>query len=139
MSELNYEAIAHLTETQIEDLCRMYQSEWWSKGRHKTDVQKMLQHSDIIIAFCHPETKKLLAFARILTDYVYRGLILDVIVEHSYRGKGLGKRLMEAIINHPELQSVEKLLLFCLPEVIPFYQKWGFLEGVDNVRLMVCG
>jgi hypothetical protein len=64
MSELNYEAIAYLTEVQIEDLCHLYQSEWWSKGRHKTDVQKMLQHSNIIVAFCHPETRKLLAFAK---------------------------------------------------------------------------
>lgn len=38
-----------------------------------------------------------MAFARILTDYVYKALILDVIVEPAYRGRGLGRLLMESI------------------------------------------
>ena len=127
---------ADLNEGQIADLCQMYQQEWWSKGRQQADVEKMLEHSDLIIALCHPQSLQLVAFARILTDFVYRGIILDVIVASAYRGKGLGRNLLEAITNHPQLQQVETLILFCQPEMVGFYQKWGFTEGKEDIRLM---
>lgn len=133
---MTFEAIEHLTENQIEDLYRLYQSEWWTRERQKSDIQQMLKHSDVIVAFCDPQSKRMVAFARILTDYVYRALVLDVIVEESHRGKGLGRILMNTIINHPALKSVERLDLFCLPEIVPFYKKWGFTEEIGNIRFM---
>ena len=52
---MSFEQQDHLTETQIEDLHRMYQSEWWTKGRKLPDVRRMLENSDVIIAFCEAE------------------------------------------------------------------------------------
>ena len=57
----------------------------------------MLRQSDLLIGLCDSERRHLMAFARILTDYVYKALILDVIVEPAYRGRGLGRLLMESI------------------------------------------
>ncbi|MGK7925329.1 MAG: GNAT family N-acetyltransferase [Spirulina sp.] len=120
--------ISQLNDAQIDDLLQMYQAEWWTRGRKRADVQEMLKHSDEIFAFCHGETGRLVAFARVLTDYVYRALIFDVIVEPAYRGRGVGRRLMESILTCPELTKVEHFALSCLPEMIPFYEKWGFVE-----------
>ena len=136
MNSGEWEIISNLTAAQIEDLCVMYEQEWWSKGRQKTDVTKMLENSDVIIALCHARSKVLVAFARIITDYVYRGFILDVIVQSSYRGQGLGKSLIEVIVNHPHLKEVETLILFCQPEMVEFYQKWGFIEAKADISLM---
>jgi GNAT superfamily N-acetyltransferase len=132
---MTFEAIECLNDDQIEDLYRLYQTEWWSKGRKKADIERMLKHSDLIVAFCEPDSKRLIAFSRILTDYVYRATIFDVIVEASYRGDGLGRILIDTIVNHPDLKSVEGLYLYCLPEMIPFYKKWGFTDDVGQ-RLM---
>jgi len=131
-----FEAIEYLTDEQIEDLYRLYQNQWWTRKRQRADIERMLQYSNLIVAFCDPQSKRLLAFSRILTDRVYRALIFDVIVDASHRGKGLGRILMDAIVNHPVLQSVENLGLICLPEMIPFYQKWGFTDDVGQLRLM---
>jgi GNAT superfamily N-acetyltransferase len=131
-----FEAIEYLTDEQIEDLYRLYQNQWWTRKRQRADIERMLQYSNLIVAFCDPQSKRLLAFSRILTDRVYRALIFDVIVDASHRGKGLGRILMDAIVNHPVLQSVGSLGLICLPEMIPFYQKWGFTDDVGQLRLM---
>jgi hypothetical protein len=40
-----YELIEQLSDDQIEDLHRLYQSEWWTKGRQLPDIRRMLQHS----------------------------------------------------------------------------------------------
>ncbi|MCU0534783.1 MAG: GNAT family N-acetyltransferase [Hydrococcus sp. Prado102] len=133
---MTFEVIDRLNDDQIEDLYRLYQAEWWSKERKKADIERMLKHSDLIVAFCDPNSKRLLAFSRILTDYVYRATIFDVIVGASYRGNGLGRILIDIIANHPKLKSVEGLYLYCLPEMIPFYKKWGFTDDVGNRCLM---
>lgn len=125
---MDFKQVDTLTASQIEDLVWLYQQEWWTKGRTLFDVQLMLQHCGIVIAFCEPETDRLVAFTRILTDYVYKALIFDVIADMEYRGQGLGKVLMDAVINHPRLENVQSLELYCAEEMIPFYLKWGFTE-----------
>ncbi|MEM9539746.1 MAG: GNAT family N-acetyltransferase [Cyanobacteria bacterium P01_E01_bin.42] len=129
--------ISHLNDAQIDALFQMYQFEWWTRGRKRDDVREMVKHSDEIIALWDSETRQLVAFARVLTDYVYRGLILDVIVESSYRGRGVGQKLMKSILDRPSLAKVEQFSLFCLPEMVPFYEKWGFADLVDSMRLMI--
>lgn len=128
--------ISHLNDAQINDLLQMYQVEWWTRGRKRDDVQEMLKYSDEIVAFCDSETRQLVAFARVLTDYVYRGLILDVIVKPSFRDRGVGRKLMKSLLDRPSLAKVEKFTLFCLPEMMPFYEKCGFVEILDSMRSM---
>lgn len=136
MNESEWRAIASLNNPQIVELCQMYQQEWWSQGRKSEDVAKMLAHSDLIVALCDRQTDRLVAFSRIITDFVYRGLILDVIVMQAYRGQGLGRKLLTTIVNHPQLIEVETLILFCQPNMVKFYQQWGFHEGKKDIRLM---
>src|SRR5579885_1813436 len=50
--------------------------------------------------------------ARVLTDFVVRALICDVIVHPDYQGRGIGRLLVEAVESHPALQQVEMLCLF---------------------------
>ncbi|MDY6803655.1 MAG: GNAT family N-acetyltransferase [Cyanobacteriota bacterium] len=125
---MKVEAIAQLTEEQIEDLYQLYKSTWWANNRTVPGIRKMLQNTDIAIGLCEVESKKLVAFGRVLTDYFYRAVIWDLIVEESYRGQGLGKALMEAIVNHPSLKEVESMSLMCFPEMVPFYEKFGFTQ-----------
>ncbi len=133
---MSFEKIDHLTDAQMEELHALYQAEWWTKGRKLEEVRRMLEHSDITIAFCEADTKNLVAFTRILTDYVYKALVFDVIVAAPYRSAGLGRHLVHAVINHPRLQSVQHIELYCLPELIPFYQKWGFTTEIGELRFM---
>lgn len=127
--------VQDLTPSQIQDLEQLYQLGWWSHQRTLKDIQKMLTHSDIIIGLVDDQTQKLIGFTRILTDYVYRATIWDVLVESSYQNQGLGKQLIHEILTHPDLQEVELFLLICLPEMVDFYNKLGFNVS-DNVKLM---
>jgi len=131
-----FEAINTLTDEQIQDLHTIYQSEWWTRDRQLLDIRLMLQRSDAIVAFCDADSKRLIAFARVITDYVYKALVLDVIVEASHRKKGLGRNLMDRIIDHPSLKCVRHFELYCHPEMVPFYQKWGFTEDLGELRFM---
>ncbi|MEA5531071.1 GNAT family N-acetyltransferase [Dolichospermum sp. UHCC 0684] len=132
---MNYQVVNQLDETQISELVELYKNEFWSHNRIYPGVVKMLAASDIIIALVNEE-KELIAFCRVLTDFVYRGVLYDVIVKPSYRKMGFGAKLLDEVVNHPQLKEVENMALFCLPEMIPFYQQWGFTNKVVNLELM---
>jgi GNAT superfamily N-acetyltransferase len=128
--------IDRLTEEQIQDLERLYQAEWWTQGRQLPDIRKMLENTDVLAAFCDSDSQRLIAFARVITDYTYKALILDVIVDASYRGENLGRALMDAIVAHPRLKGVKHFELYCLPELVSFYKKWGFTDELGELRFM---
>lgn len=132
---MNYQIVDHLSENQIVELVDLYKNEFWSKQRTYQNVSKMLAASDIIIALVD-ESKQLIGFTRILTDFVYRATVYDVIIKPTHRKMGLGAKLLDIVINHPQLQEVEQIALYCLPEMIPFYQRWGFTNEVGEIQLM---
>jgi len=122
---MNYQVVNQLNETQIFQLVELYKHESWSKNRTYEGVVKMLAGSDMIIAFVN-EKQELIAFCRLLSDSVYRSVIYDVIIHSNYPNMGLGTKLVDAVLNHPDLKEVELIALYCLPEMVQFYQRWGF-------------
>lgn len=125
-----------LTSGQVDDLHELYRNEWWTADRDRADLEPMVSNSDVIVAFGDDVTGELVAFARVLTDSVYKALVFDVIVAPDHRGTGLGDRLLSAVVDHPDLSGVESFELYCLEELVPFYERWGFSEDVGDVRLM---
>src|SRR4028119_1436711 len=131
-----YRTASELTEQQISELTDLYINEFWSQNRTRQDVTKMLVASDIIIGLVD-ECDRLIGFIRVLTDFVYRAFIFDVIVKSTHRNQGLGKKLLDSVVHHPQLQSVKYLALYCLPEMVPFYEQWGFTAEVGGLQLML--
>ncbi|MBD2449362.1 GNAT family N-acetyltransferase [Nostoc sp. FACHB-152] len=132
---MTYQFVDNLTDQQISELVNLYKNEFWSKQRTYQDVLKMLKASDIIIGLID-SNEQLIGFTRVLTDFVYRATIYDVIIKPTHRNQGLGVKLMDAIVNHPQLNQVEHIALYCLPEMIPFYERWGFTADIGNLKLM---
>jgi GNAT superfamily N-acetyltransferase len=130
--------IERLSDRQVEELTALYQREWWSQRRTLGDVRRMLAGTDLIFAFEDAPSGELVAFARVLTDTVYRAYLFDVIVKESHRGQGLGRAIVDAVLKHPTLATIEKLYLWCRPELVPFYQEFGFsLDAREDIHCMV--
>ena len=135
-ARLPYRIVDRLDEPHVRDLVGLYQNEWWSKGRTAGDVRNMLQHSDIVFGLVEADSDRLVGFARVITDRVYRGTVYDVIVAGDRRGTDLGKLLMDAVTSHPDLAAIESLELHCLPELETFYAKWGFAQNTTGTRTL---
>jgi predicted GNAT family N-acyltransferase len=110
----------------IDDLMELYKNEWWTSERTKEEVIEMLKHS-LVIGIV--DKNELIAFARVLSDFVYKALIFDVIVKKNYRKRGVSKILMREIFNHPKLKNVKSFELYCLEEMKSYYEKFGFSES----------
>jgi ribosomal protein S18 acetylase RimI-like enzyme len=123
--------IHKLTPAQVEQLHQLYLEEWWSKNRALADVPTLLSNSDLLIGLWDEEAQRLAGFCRVLTDWVYRAILFDVIVAADYRGQGLGAQLIEQVTTHPQLSQVECIQLFCTPEMQAFYEKYGFSQSAQ--------
>ena len=127
--------IRELSEIHIEQLHALYQGEWWTRGRSLEDTTKCVFGSQICIGICS-ESDDLIGFVRVLTDFTFKALIFDVMVTQSERGKGLGNKLLSLVKNHEHLKSVKHFELYCLPEMLSFYEKHGFSANVGEIKLM---
>jgi len=132
----DFEIISSLDENQARDLHELYKKEWWTNQRSFEDVQHILEHS-LSIAIAEKNSKALVAYSRVITDKFCFALICDVIVDQSYRSQNLGKMLMQAILEHPELARITKFELRCLPEMKPFYEKCGFSLPIGDLISMI--
>jgi ribosomal protein S18 acetylase RimI-like enzyme len=132
---MNIQVIETLSEPQIMELAKLYKQEGWTKDRTLEDIKKMIKHCKII-GLIDEETDRLVGFTRIVTDYIYRATIYDVIVLKEYQGLGLGRLLMETIVNHPILSKIERVDLYCAEEKIEFYKKWGFNKVAETTNYL---
>ena len=70
---------------------------------------------------------KQIGFARIISDYSTIAYLGDVYVLDDYRGQGLSKKLMDVIMEHPNLQGLRRwILLTSTAEWL--YEKYGFTQ-----------
>lgn len=101
---------------------------YWSKGRSMEAVKKSVAHSLCFGLFTSKD--KQIGFARIATDYIVFAWMMDAFIDEGYRGKGLGKYLINTIVSHPELQNVNGIGLRT-NDAHELYRKFGF-ESITN-------
>jgi predicted GNAT family N-acyltransferase len=132
---MKYKIVHKLNKKQRKELYRLYKKEWWTKERKKKDIKKMLKNSDILFVLINKK-EKLIGFARVLSDFVYKVEIYDVIITQKYRGKGLGDILIKAILEHKKLQNVQQFNLQCKRDMVSFYKKYNFTEQLGDLVYM---
>lgn len=87
----------------------------------------VLENQDVIIG-----TARINKEIKFFDDVVH---IEDVVIDQNFRGKGIGKILMNKIMN--EVPPCYKIVLDCKVDLFDFYMNCGFdLQGHSFVRRM---
>lgn len=106
------------------------ESAYWAIGRPREVVQRAFDNS---LCFGAYHDGRLVGFARVVTDYATFGWLADVFVVEAHRGQGVGKALVQAVEDHPDLQGVR--LLLATKDAHKLYAQYGF-EAVPPDRYM---
>lgn len=123
--------VCELTPSDAPALTALYtEYDWWA-DREQEDVRAALADTEVALGVERDGT--LVAAARVLTDYQYYATIFDVIVARDCRGEGVGEQLMDAVVDHPDLQETPGLSLLCRRGLVPFYESVGFEEDDGQV------
>lgn len=107
-----------------DELLTLYDSYGRWDDREPAAVREALRETDEVVVVRDDEGDPVAA-ARVLTDYVYYAQVYDVVVHGGRRGEGLGRTLVEAVVDHPRLGDVSPSLL-AREGVTGFYEACGF-------------
>jgi N-acetylglutamate synthase-like GNAT family acetyltransferase len=110
-SRLDVDAIADL-------LSRSY----WANTRTREQIERTLTHSLVFGLYDGPRQ---IGMTRIVSDYAVFAYMCDVIIHEDYRGHGLGKWLMHAVHNHPDLVNVRRWMLVT-SDAHGLYRQFGY-------------
>ena len=105
---------------------------YWSPGIPRHLVQRAIDNS---LCFGILLQGKQVAFARLVTDKTTFAYLADVYVLEEHRGRGLSRRMMEAIKTHPELQGLRRMML-ATRDAHGLYAKFGFKPLAAPDRMM---
>ncbi len=97
------------SEFNFDVIVPFVQQSYWGKGRKREDICRAFMNS-YCIGFFLDDTHQI-AWARATSDTVYHAYIFDLAVLEQYRGKGLGKQLIERLMSHPSLDNVTGWML----------------------------
>jgi GNAT superfamily N-acetyltransferase len=99
----------------------LLQQSYWANQRSIETIAASIKNS-ICIGIYDPE--KMIGFARAVTDYATVFWLCDVIIDEEYRGKGLGKRLIQWITEMAELKGTTGVL--ATRDAHGLYEQYGF-------------
>lgn len=106
---------------------------YWGKGRTLEEVQRSIDNSLCFAAYDREE--KLVGFARIVTDFTIFAHLMDVFVLEEHRKCGLGKKLIDCIVNYPALQGL-RFWRLDTEDAHGLYRKYGFKEPAFPQKIM---
>jgi GNAT superfamily N-acetyltransferase len=106
---------------------------YWAQGRPRELVERSIRNSLCFGAF---DGAHQVGFARVITDRAVFGYLADVFVLPAYRGRGIAKLLMTAIVEHPEVRGL-KVLLLRTRDAHGLYAQFGFNPLMDADEMMV--
>ena len=95
---------------------------YWAQGRSREVVERSIRNSLCFGAYVE---RRQVGFARVVTDRAVFAYLADVFVLPEHRGRGLGKALTQAALNHPDLRGLSVVLLRTR-DAHSLYSQFGF-------------
>ncbi|MDQ8043403.1 MAG: GNAT family N-acetyltransferase [Solirubrobacteraceae bacterium] len=97
---------------------------YWGRGRPRESTELGISTCLCFGAYDTADGRQL-GFARVLSDGVVMAWVADVFSFPDARGRGVGKALMRAIADHPDLQKVKRMGLITA-DAHGLYESVGF-------------
>ena len=107
------------------ELKNLFSQTSWASKRQNQDIAKMLDNTTVFVTI--RENSELIGFGRAISDGIYRALMDDIVVESTYRNRGLGKVIVENILK--QLDGIDEIFLNTKPDLEEFYNKFGFSKA----------
>ena len=95
---------------------------YWAEGIPAATVDRSIEGS---LCFALLAVGRQIGFARVISDRATIAYVGDVFVLSEFRGRGLGKWLMECVLAHPELQGLRRWMLVTR-DAHGLYRQLGF-------------
>jgi GNAT superfamily N-acetyltransferase len=104
----------------------------WARGIDRATVERSVRNS---LCFGAYRGGAQIGFARVVTDRATFAFVCDVFVLAEARGRGVAKVLVDAIMQHPDLQGLRRMALTSR-DAKGLYERIGFTDLAAPERWM---
>ena len=115
----------------IDAICDFLTRAYWANTRPRERTERAIQNSLVFGVY----DDKQIGVARVVTDYSIFAYLCDVFIHEDYRAHGLGKWLIQTIMEHPDLKDMRRWVLVT-NDAHGLYQQFGFTTIEDPERWM---
>jgi GNAT superfamily N-acetyltransferase len=105
---------------------------YWARGIPRDVVDRCIDNS---LCFGVYRGSEQVGFARVVTDRAAIAYLGDVFIVAGHRRRGLGKRLVEVVMRHPDLQGLRRFMLGT-EDAHSLYDRFGFRPLAHPDRMM---
>ncbi|MDQ1122653.1 GNAT family N-acetyltransferase [Microbacterium trichothecenolyticum] len=106
---------------------------YWGRTRSRADVDAQLDSAWRVVGVYHPETGRLVGFARAVSDGVTFAYLADVFVVDGHRGQGVGSRIVRTMIDEGPGAHFRWVLF--TRDAHEVYRRFGFAEPDETAMV----
>ena len=122
------------SKINLEQLHKLLQiGAFWARNRSIEGLSIAIANSNPVVTVW--DQSLLIGFARATSDGIYRAAIWDVVIHPDYRGCGLGGKLVETVLTHPQVSKVERVYLTTTNQQ-SFYERIGFQPNSTTTMVL---
>ena len=109
---------------------------YWAPGVPRAVVERAARHSHPFGLYLTEDADRLseIGYMRVLTDYASIGYLLDVFVLEAFRGQGLARWMVEAVLAAPCFAEIRTWVL-TTKDAHELYRGFGFSEAAPGVYM----
>ena len=111
----------------------LHKHAFWAESRSQNQLKRMLKGSTVVVSLWRG--KRLVGFGRATSDGIHRAVLWDVVVAGDLQGRGLGRRVVEALLSAKTIRQAERVYLMTTNSA-GFYQQLGFQEAAPQKLLV---
>ena len=126
--ESNYQVKYGFNNMDFDKVTALLSTAYWSEGIKIEEIKQGASNSALVVGvFLNNEQ---IGYARTVSDKTRFAYIMDVFVEEKHRKKGIGKLLVNSLLEHKDLKDVYRWVLIT-KDAHELYKKVGF-KPVNN-------
>lgn len=104
---------------------------WDQEGRlDATAAEAAMRHSWFDVTAY--DAGRLVGMGRIVGDGVLHALLVDIVIEPSYQGRGIGTRIVRCLVDECRHHRIADIQLFCASGKRTFYERLGFTARPED-------
>jgi GNAT superfamily N-acetyltransferase len=116
---------------QIDRIHGWLKESYWLTRVRRDVVERAARNSVVVGAYLREDGRQV-GYARAVTDRATFAYVADVFVVRELRGRGVATRMVRALHEHPELQTLKHWVLVTA-DAQPLYRSLGY-DPVDPQR-----
>ncbi len=130
-------AIDSWNESEIVDLYKS--ADWWRECYDPSEINNLIKNSFSFAVAVDKKTNTAVGMGRLLSDGVSDAYIQDLVVLNEYRKKGIGKKIVNFLLDVCKKNHIQWVGLISEPSQDSFYEKIGFKKMKNYIPMRYMG